>query len=331
MKARQYPVAKSITQVAKLSRVSADQLVRRAGLPRDILRHEGKGLMPAQIFALWRALEVEANRPDLPLHLAQLFAHAPFTPAMFAFSCSPDIRTGFHRLSVFKPLMGPMKLKVTEDDTCLHIETGSVDPAVPAPPQMVWFETLFLLECARCYSAEHIVPERAQLPPLASLGDEVLNYLGCTPELGSSARLSIKRTDADLPLITENDEAWPDFERRLRRELDELAGDTPISLRAKRVLHDMLPSGEANIEAMCERLAMSKRTLQRQLKEEGETFQTVLTATRSELAMHYLAEGSLSVEEISHLLAYRETNSFYRAFQVWTGMTPAKARGIRPQ
>jgi AraC-like DNA-binding protein len=27
-------------------------------------------------------------------------------------------------------------------------------------------------------------------------------------------------------------------------------------------------------------------------------------------------------------LAYRDPNSFYRAFQDWTGMTPAQARGL---
>ncbi len=328
MSNRVYPVARSITQVAKLLKISAEQALRRAGLPRDILRNEGKGLTPAQVFALWRAIEAEANRPDLPLYLSKLFAHAPFTPAMFSFSCSPDVRIGFQRLSVFKPLMGPMKLEVSEDDSGLHIEIGSVDPAVPAPPQLVWFEALYLLESARCYTAELIQPAQVQLPELTNLGEDVLEFLGCKPDLGGGARLSLRKEDADLPLITENEESWPEFEKKLRREMEAHETDTPIVLRAKRVLHDMLPSGEANIEAMCRRLAMSKRTLQRQLKEEGETFQTVLASTRAELAMHYLGEDGLNVEEISYLLAYREPNSFYRAFQGWTGMTPAEARGM---
>lgn len=328
MPSRLYPVAKSITQVTKLLKISPEQTVRRAGLPRDILRNEGKGLTPAQVFDLWSAIEIEANRPDLPLYLSKLFAHAPFTPAMFSFSCSPNVRIGFQRLSVFKPLMGPMKLEVSEDNTCLHIEIGSVDPAVPAPSQLVWFEALYLLESARCYTAEFIRPVQVHLPELANLGEDVLEFLGCGPDLGGGARLSFRKKDADLPLITENAESWPEFEQKLRRDMEAHETDTPIVLRAKRVLHDMLPSGEASIEVMCRRLAMSRRTLQRQLKEEGETFQTVLASTRAELAMHYLGEDGLNIEEISYLLAYREPNSFYRAFQSWTGMTPAEARGM---
>jgi AraC-like DNA-binding protein len=34
----------------------------------------------------------------------------------------------------------------------------------------------------------------------------------------------------------------------------------------------------------------------------------------------------LSISEISHLLAYREPNSFFRAFQGWTGRTPQQVR-----
>jgi AraC-like DNA-binding protein len=271
---------------------------------------------------------VEAARDDLPLYLGKLFAHAPFTPAMFSFSSSPDVRTGFHRLSVFKPLMGPMRIDVSEDDDGLHLSISSVNPDHGAPPQFVWFEAVYLLESMRCYTAESIVPTRAVLPELARRSASLVEFMSVETEAGRDARLTISTADADLPLITDNSEVWPDFEKRLRRELEERAGDNLVTTRARRALHEMLPSGDASIEAMCKRLAMSKRTLQRQLKDEGETFQTVLASTRSELARQYLAQDQLSVEEVSFLLAYREPNSFYRAFHEWTGMTPAEARGM---
>lgn len=44
--------------------------------------------------------------------------------------------------------------------------------------------------------------------------------------------------------------------------------------------------------------------------------------------MVYLRERQLSAEETSQLLAYRDPNSFYRAFRDWTGVTPAEARGL---
>lgn len=73
-------------------------------------------------------------------------------------------------------------------------------------------------------------------------------------------------------------------------------------------------------------LAMSTRTLHRRLEGEGTTFQRVLDATREALARHYLANPDLSAGEISFLLGYAETSSFYRAFHDWTGSTPERIR-----
>ena len=76
------------------------------------------------------------------------------------------------------------------------------------------------------------------------------------------------------------------------------------------------------------KLAMSKRTLQRRLSTEGTTFREILQDTREALAKHYLGQTSLSAQEISFLLGFDEPNSFYRAFNDWTGETPD---GMRQQ
>lgn len=61
----------------------------------------------------------------------------------------------------------------------------------------------------------------------------------------------------------------------------------------------------------------------------GEPFADVLARTRTELAHHYLGSTALSAAEISFLLGFEDPNSFYRAFQAWTGTTPEQARGGR--
>ena len=75
------------------------------------------------------------------------------------------------------------------------------------------------------------------------------------------------------------------------------------------------------------KLGTSTRTLQRRLKQEGKGFQEILARTREELARHYLKSSNLSGSEISFLLGYDDPNSFFRAFQSWTGTTPEQARG----
>ena len=80
------------------------------------------------------------------------------------------------------------------------------------------------------------------------------------------------------------------------------------------------------VEHVAKRLAVSPRTLQRRLKEEGTSFKGVVSATRENLARHYLSRTQLTATEIAFLLGFEEPTSFFRAFQRWTGTTPERLR-----
>ena len=80
------------------------------------------------------------------------------------------------------------------------------------------------------------------------------------------------------------------------------------------------------MDCVAGRLGTSKRTLQRRLRSEQTTFQTVLGNTRAALARHYLLETRLSSAEISYLLGFEDPNSFFRAFHGWTGQTAEQFR-----
>jgi AraC-like DNA-binding protein len=132
-------------------------------------------------------------------------------------------------------------------------------------------------------------------------------------------------------LLSADPEHWVQFEPRFFRQKQARTEQHTVSARVCNVLPEMLPAGEANIHAAAARLRLSARSLQRHLKSEGTGFQTLLDATRKDLARQYLTTSDLTVEEVSYLLAYRDPNSFYRAFQTWTGQTPlAVRRSARP-
>ena len=116
------------------------------------------------------------------------------------------------------------------------------------------------------------------------------------------------------------------FEPNLQRSLIQLDEDATVSEKVKAILLENLPAGLCTIEDVAQRLAMSKRTLQRLLLEEQTNFKTLLDTTRQSLAQHYLEKSSMSTGEISFLLGFQEHNSFSRAFKNWTGNTPQEYR-----
>jgi len=99
-----------------------------------------------------------------------------------------------------------------------------------------------------------------------------------------------------------------------------------IASQLKRRLADLMASGEANADAACRALKLSRRTLQRRLKAEKTSFQKVLQEVRRELSVRYLSDTRLKALEVAMLLGYSNISSFTTAFKSWYDMPPAEYR-----
>lgn len=77
-------------------------------------------------------------------------------------------------------------------------------------------------------------------------------------------------------------------------------------------------------------LAVSARSLQNKLKEEGTTFQDLLDHVRKETAISLLKDPNISLYDVSFLLGFSEQSSFNHAFRRWTGSSPKLYRKNGP-
>lgn len=306
--------------------LSTPNILRRANLPMDFFDQEDPGLTPEYMFALWEAAEREYPGNDLPLILGQFLAHGDSGAIILAFTCSHTVSEGFDRIAVFKPLAGPFKLETKRGAVDFTVSMRSAIPTLLLPALVAAMDIVFFVELLRTTTGETIVPLRATLPARVAGTDLIEAFIGIPIDHGDTVSVSFEPAVADLPLVTQNTKLLAFYEKDLQRKLDAQDKDTPTTDRLRRALQKMLPSGKHTADDACRRLGLSKRTLQRQLTSEGTTYQAVLDATRSDLSLHYLRKHNMNVEEVSYLLAYRDPNSFYRAFQSWTGMTPAQAR-----
>jgi AraC-like DNA-binding protein len=166
----------------------------------------------------------------------------------------------------------------------------------------------------------------------ASVPDLPLNlapyqaYLGCALGASEQIQMTFSAQDGRRPFLTDNMAMWAAFEPALNSRLSELDAQASMRERVRAVLLETLPAGISSIDAVAQRLALSKRSLQRQLADESVGYQELLSEVRHELARHYLSRTDISAGEISWLLGFQESNSFIRAFRSWTGITPAAYR-----
>ena len=321
-----YPIAKNLEKMCEYLDVSSERVLRRAGFSIDLMANEGKGIPAEDYLTLWQTLFDETKDHALILKSAIVFARGSFSPPLLAFSCSPNIEEGLKRLGLFKPLIGPMRLKVKTDAQCLNLQIELSESNLSLPQSLCFWELVFYVECFRTFTGETIQPVRVGSPFLPNDDTLYQQYFGIGFEPSEVPTISITLSDARRRLISENESLWSHFEPQLQRQLLNSEDALPLSQRTRNALLELLPGGKSSIEDVCERLRIGRRTFQRQLKSEGKTFSQILDEVREELSLHYLKQQDISIDEISYLLAFKEPNSFYRAFQAWTGMTPTQAR-----
>ena len=305
--------------------ISTAAVMRRAGLRADLLSGGPVWLTQDEFFSLWRALEVEVNEPNLPLLIAQAFSPEVFAPSVFAAMMSPDLNTAAQRVAFYKRLIGPVRMNVDIDERRTMISFDWPDGAEP-PATLALTELLAWVAVVRAGTRAHVVPSRIAVNELPEDLASYRTLLRVDFEVSETSSISFSGADASRPFLTANEAIWATFEPQLRRQLADLDVEAPTSERVRATLLECLPVGRTTVAEVANELAVSSRTLHRQLKAEQASFQQILDATREELARHYLRDPDLSAAEIAFLLGYGETSSFYRAFRNWTGGTPEHAR-----
>ncbi|MBK5438312.1 AraC family transcriptional regulator ligand-binding domain-containing protein [Pseudomonas sp. TH32] len=307
--------------------VDSARVLRHANLPADLFSRQEATITAAQFFELWQAIEqVGGDDMALPLKLGQAISVEAFDPAIFACLCSPNLNVAFQRLSVFKKLIGPMGLvaEVGANQTSVTLECYS--DAGPIPHSMAAAEIVYATQLVRIATRHRVVPREITLPELPDHIQSYEDFFGVMPKAGKTIRLTFSKEDGVRQFLTANDSMWKFFEVGLRERLTTLDSTATISDRVKAVLLEGLPSGQYTVNDVAKHLAVSKRTLQRQLSEESTSFKDILIATRQQLAVHYLRKPSIAQGEIAFLLGFQDVNSFIRAFKDWQGVTPGAYR-----
>lgn len=305
--------------------VRAVDVLRRAELSEDLFTRPVESLGSAEYFRFWAALEVEVG-DGLPLRIYGALRAEAFSPPLFAALCSPNLLTALHRLSKYKRLVAPLRLDVVEEQGLVAARLTWLDRVLSPPVSLVMVELLFFVCLARLGTQERVAPVRIVTQRAPSPLKPYEEFVGCPIREGTEQTIVFARSDALRPFLSSNDSMWSIFEPALRKRIADLDEAATTAERVRAVLLEGLPGGDIALEAVAQRLALSKRTLQRRLEDEGTSFQQVLRETREVLAMHYLEQTRIPVVEISFLLGFDEPNSFFRAFGEWAGKTPETVR-----
>jgi AraC-like DNA-binding protein len=109
--------------------------------------------------------------------------------------------------------------------------------------------------------------------------------------------------------------------------LEALDGAASARFKVEKLVAPLLHTGDARMANVARKLGVSRPTLFRRLKAEGTSFERVLDEVRHRLALAYVVDRKLRVNEAAYLLGFSDPAAFSRAFKRWTGKSPRDMRG----
>lgn len=304
------------------------------GLTRAAILHEAKlplalgtdgAIMTTdQAFDLWRAIEALAG-PDAAHDLSVGMNTGTLAPNFLVLFHAKDLRDAIHRMARYKALSAPEVFDLVADGDEFSISTSFPCAKTPVPNGQTDAMFAFFVNMARACTGTHVRPKRIEF--MRGSSQTLQEWYDCPITWkAKKARLVFDRRDLDLPFLQYNRELLEMLDTVLESRLAEKSTSTSYSQQVRWHLHRRLTGGKPNLASIAEDMAVSERSLQRHLRQEGHSFQTILSETRHELAKEYLAQPNMEFPEIAFLLAYEDQGSFFRAFQKWENQTPSEWR-----
>jgi AraC-like DNA-binding protein len=107
--------------------------------------------------------------------------------------------------------------------------------------------------------------------------------------------------------------------------LEELELRSGLAGRVRDVLLSSI-GHDTSLASVSERLKIPQRTLRRRLREEGTSFREIAEHLRMQLAIKYLRDTDLTVEDIAFALGFSDAANFRHSFHRWTGKSPNQSR-----
>jgi AraC-like DNA-binding protein len=309
--------------------VPSDSLLAAAGIAPAQIAVPGSRLPAEQAFALWEQAQRATGEPLIAEHVTGLLPFGSYRIADYLLMTGPTPREALQKLIRSFPLVnGAFQLQLTSSGSGTHLELHS--PYAAEGPSRFYVEFTFAMIFARLRLAAGVDWSPKEICFAHSSPPGVGAYhptFRCKARFNESVnRMVLEKDFADMPLPNGDallSEILDQYGQSLLKQSvkDDFLGDV------RKVLSDGFSRGDVRLETTARKLALSGRSLQRELNGRGSSYREELDRFRCDLALDLLPRTE--IHQIAGLLRFSESSSFYRAFRRWTGKTPREYQRVK--
>lgn len=326
-------IPRLIAQVLAIYDVEAKAVFSAAGID---ISEDAQSRIPMDNMAnLWKLAVQETNNNELGLVAASLFQPAYLKSIGLAWLASANLEEGLKRFITSSQLINTaMQIELiernNENGTEILIQYQkrlSPEDSIKIHPCAIELGIGFFLKMFRLAAGKNIPATGVYFTFDIDKDNQAYEeYFQC-PVYGNQAVNGISFSKALLTetLPTHDLELVEMNEMVINKHLASM-DNGGTSTKVIQIINELLPLSCPTEEIIAFKLHMSKRTLQRKLSIEKQSFLTLLTSVRLMLAKQKLAITSISITEITYQLGYSSPSTFARAFKKHTGLSPVEFR-----
>jgi AraC-like DNA-binding protein len=303
--------------------IPSDGLLAAAGIAPEYIAVPGARLSAERAFALWDEAQKATGDPLIAEHVTRSLPFGTYRIADYLLLTGATPRDSLQKFIRSFPLVnGLFELNLSASRTGVHLQLHSSYAA--EGPSHFYVEFIFSMIYARLRFAAGVdwQPKEVCFAHAAPDCEETYQSVFQCPVLfgESDNRMTLAREVADMPLPSGDallSEILDQYGQSLLRQSskDDFLSDV------RKVLADGFSRrGDVRLQITARKLALSGRSLQRELNGRGTSYREEFDRCRRDLALDLLPRAP--IHEIGALLQFSEMRSFYRAFRRWTGKTP---------
>jgi AraC-like DNA-binding protein len=309
--------------------IKPDPVFRSVGLEPELMFEPGARYPLSSIAALWQVMSERIDDLCFGLKTAKFWHPSHFGTIGYAMMASSTLRVALERLIRFHRVVSDARFgTLVEDEEKNYCSIVlNWDDEVPWPAAREDAALTYILSSCRLNFTRQLKPKRVDLTHRQHrclVAYE--NFFGCRVNLGCPAPLlSFSRSDVDRPLRS-GDEYLAEFHDQIMEHYISRLSRNRLIREVQRLVASHLPDGGITLDKVARELGMSTRKLQRELKQEGTTYQELLNKMRRELAERYVKDSYSDLTEVAFILGFADLSTFSRSFKRWTGLSPSRFR-----
>lgn len=327
--------ARALMELAVKKGASQKALAGRSGIDLEELQDQDNRIPFAKYVALMRAGKELTNDPALALHFGEAYDMTELSIVALIGQACETFADAFAQLDRF----GRLLIDVDVDDPAgrrlvLSRENGQVWVIDTRKnpndfPELTESAFARMLPVPRRVDGEKQFVREVHFTHAAPAYRAEYERIFQVPIVFESDRNAVLMTD-DSWLMMKS--AFPSryvfgvLSERAEALLKTLENSKSTRGRVESLLMPILHTGDASMDMIAGKMALSRQTLFRKLKAEGTTFEKVLDELRHKMALNYLSGKKVSVNETAYLVGFSEPAAFSRAFKRWTGSSPRTMR-----